>query len=406
MKKKEKTLTRHILNWILIYLLVLIGSIILTIILTYAYNNNTIAIGQFDKKYYTENNGEFNPNVPLHKAKNIVFDADGNQIAFYPAYEQTNDWDKYAQKLLPDLADEEYIYKIGVNPSAEIKFAVYVAMPTDDGGVFFFFKQPPFFNKMIIILIIVISALIILMAVYTWLLYQLNQRNLIMQRNYVDNITHELKSPISSVKALTETMYDGLIQDEEKRKRYYKIILNEMTGLENTVSNMLELSKIQNNQIDCSKMPLSIYETFGSIIEKYAALCDERGMDFYIDSDYLSGYSVYTNQSLASRLMDILLDNALKFAGRNGEKGSIRIECENKAKELVFTIKDNGTGISSDDQKLIFSRFYKGDKSHNEKGSGLGLSIAQEIAYSLGEKLWLKSSGPAGTAFSFTIQKN
>ena len=176
-----------------------------------------------------------------------------------------------------------------------------------------------------------------------------------------------------------------------------------MSGLENTVSGMLELSKIQNQQIDCSKTLVSTYEVFSNIVEKYDALCCERDMNFSISPSLSNRCIVYTNKALASRMMDILLDNAVKFAP---EKGSIHVELEEDDTMLTISISDNGTGIAPDDQNMIFNRFYKGDKSHNEKGSGLGLSIASEIADSLGEKLWLRYTGPKGTAFAFTIHKN
>lgn len=402
-QSKKITPLRRVLNWIFLYILILAASFIFCFIVTYVYNQNMHTIGQYDKEYYIENNGKFNPNVPLHRANNVVYDANGNQVAYYPAENQSNDWDEYAAKLHEEVHAEGDIYKIGVNLKADKKFAVIVAMPMDDHGMFLFFREPPFFSKMILILFIIITAMIIMMAIYTHLLTKMEQKNMKMQRDYVDNITHELKSPISSVKALTETMYDGLIHDEEKKKQYYKIILHEMTGLENTISNMLELSKIQNDQIDCSKSTLSTYDVFGGIIEKYAALCDNRGMDFSITPTISNHLMVYTNKSLASRIMDILLDNAVKFAGDNG---SIHIEFADDGNILTISIIDNGTGINPEDQKQIFSRFYKGDKSHNEKGSGLGLAIASEIANCLDEKLWLSSTGPNGTAFSFTIHKN
>lgn len=198
-------------------------------------------------------------------------------------------------------------------------------------------------------------------------------------------------------------MYDGLIQDEEKRKRYYKIILNEMNGLENTVSNMLELSKIQNHQLDCSKTNLPLYEVFESIIDKYVALCDEQRIEFVVTQDNSKHILVYTNKSLASRIMDILLDNAIKFADK--DSGKICVHFKEDANILTITISNNGSEIPPNDQALIFSRFYKSDKSHNEKGSGLGLSIANEIVNSLDEKLWLEHSSDNSTAFAFTIHK-
>lgn len=96
-----------------------------------------------------------------------------------------------------------------------------------------------------------------------------------MQWEYIDNITHKLKSPIASVRALTETMYDGLVQDPDKQQKYCGIILNELNGLEHTVSGMLELSRIQNHQIDCSKSDHTAEEIFKSVIDKHTTLCDD-----------------------------------------------------------------------------------------------------------------------------------
>lgn len=401
--KKKSSPAKHFFNWIIIYILVLIACVITCVLVAYISNQVLRPVARYDKEYYLENNGEFNPDVAIHTAYNVIYDSNGNQISFNPYESQNNDWDEYAQKLIPQVQENGEIYKISINLNAERKFAIIVALPMDDGGMFLFFRSPPFFGKILLLLFVIITALILMIATYTHLLTKMEQKNLKMQRDYVDNITHELKSPISSVKALTETMYDGLIHDEEKKKQYYKIILHEMNGLENTISNMLELSKIQNDQIDCSKATISTCEVFGGIIEKYAALCDNCGMDFSITPNLSNHSIVYTNKSLASRIMDILLDNAVKFAGKDG---SIHIKLEDDGNILTITIMDNGSGINPEDQKQIFSRFYKGDKSHNEKGSGLGLAIASEIANCLDEKLWLSSTGPNGTAFSFTIHKN
>lgn len=398
-----KSKVKYCIQWALIYIIVIIIGIAITIVATYFNNTYMQDIASYDYEQYIIT-GTFNPNVEINGAHNIIYNTQYNVLSKFPGTAETDF--KYYQldHIASKINSDGFYYGMQINLLSKHMITVVVAYPLNDNDIFLFYREPPFIIKTIIIICVMMGMVIAMMGIYLYLIMSMAQKNQKMQRDYVDNITHELKSPIASVQALTETMYDGLIQDEERRKRYYKIILNEMKGLENTVSNMLELSKIQNDQIDCSKSKLAAYEVFGDIIEKYAALCDERGMDFSITPEVNMKATVYTNKSLAARIMDILLDNAMKFADR--DSGSIQIAFEETSSLLTVTISDNGTGIAPDDQNLIFSRFYKGDKSHNEKGSGLGLAIATEITNSLGEKLWLKYSGTEGTAFAFTVRKN
>lgn len=394
---------KFIATWAFIYVIILIIGIGVTLASTYINNKHMQDIAKYDYEFYLTT-GTFNPNVAVNGAHNQIYDDHLNLIIQYPDVNTSDFTDKQLAKYYAEAKAHQSFYSIRCNLLAEHKIAVFTVYPLSNGGLFLFYREPPFVAKTIHILAIMAAILVAMMGFFIYVLLYMAHKNQKMQRDYVDNITHELKSPIASVKALTETMYDGLIHDEEKKQRYYKIILNEMTGLETTVSSMLELSKIQNGQIDCSKSFISSYRVFDRIIEKYAALCDEQDMDFRIVPEINSGVMLYTNQSLAARILDILMDNAVKFA--DSKKGALLLRFEESEKMVTVTVWNNGSEISQEDQKLVFSRFYKGDKSHNEKGSGLGLAIAQEIANSLGEKLWIKSSDSTGTAFSFTIHRD
>lgn len=395
--------TTYIFHWIIIYMLVIVFGFILSYVATYMSNKDTMSIIEYDYIYYQEH-GEFNPNVIINGANNFVYDSNGTLIAKATSEHLSDQWFAYVNNITTKISGKTPYYNVAITYDLKNPVAIVAGYTTEDNGTFLFLRMQKTFYKTLSVIAFTAALLIVTVAIYIYQIIKIEERSNAMQRNYVDNISHELKSPIASVRALTETMYDGLIQDEEKKKQYYKIILHEIYGLENTISNMLELSKIQNNQMDCSKTALSASDVFSGIIEKYAALCDNRGMDFSIISPLdMEPHTLYTNKALASRIMDILLDNAVKFAG---EKGSVHILVEEAPDLITITIKDNGSGINPTDQPYIFGRFYKGDKSHNEKGSGLGLSIAMEIANSLNEKLWLRSSGPEGTEFAFTIHKN
>lgn len=403
MKKKHLSRIQFIFIWLGIYLFVLFFGVALSTGVTYFRNQNMKYIAQTDMEYYIEND-RFNASVMINHSNNFVYDSAGTRVASLttPDMLQYFDFDRYAAKLLPRVQQGETVYTMTFQPHLENHIAIVVAIPMENGGMFLFLKSLSPLKNMLIVLFFSVTLLIILSALYMALVIRKNQAIEKMQREYVDNISHELKSPIASVRALTETMYDGLVKDEEKRRKYCGIMLTELTGLEHTVSSMLELSRIQSHQADCSKTPLSTMDIFNSVIDKYTVLCDDMGLSFSCFPALESYPLLYTNQALAARLLDILLDNAVKFVGI---EGSVEVSFKNEFRQMVITVKNNGTVIVPADQPYIFKRFYKSDKAHNEKGSGLGLAIASEIAVCLNEKLWLKKSNASGTEFAFTLQK-
>lgn len=393
---------KYILYWILIYAVVLGACFCVTLTAIYFSNKHMVGIASYDLEYYMETD-TFNPNVLVNGANNLVFNENGEIIDGSPLTDESAKWNTYIKKIMPKLQESDYLYTLALTNDIEKTIAILVAYPMKNGGVFLFFREPLFLQRALLIIIIVVSLLILFMALCMNWVITMSKKNQKMQRDYVDNITHELKSPISSVRALTSAIYDGLVEDENKRKDYCSIMLNELNGLERTVSDMLELSRIQNNLINCEKTNCSAIDVFGAVIEKRRTLCEDLNIDFQLCPQLDIYPIINTNKALAARMMDILLDNAIKFTP---VEGSIRIAMSNEAKQITITIKDSGPGIDPDDQSHVFDRFYKSDKAHNEKGSGLGLAIAKEIADSLGEKLWLKSSSSEGSEFAFTIQKS
>ena len=123
-------------------------------------------------------------------------------------------------------------------------------------------------------------------------------------------------------------------------------------------------------------------------------------IEFQVSPQLLQFPPVWTNRKNMARLLDILLNNAVKFVG---EDGVISVDGRADAKKLTVCVRANGPGIYRADQSHIFDRFYMGDLSHNAKGSGLGLAIAREIVSHLHERLWVESSPGRGAAFFFTI---
>lgn len=403
MKKKLLSRIRFIFIWFCIYILVMAFGIFLSLLITYFYQKNMQEIAKSDLSYYLEQN-RFDPDVRKNGGNNFIYNTRGNRIAFSsdPNFEKRFDCDSYAKNILPKLQDKDMVYTIFFSPNPTCPIHVTIALPMENNGMFLFIRELDYLKDLLIVMFFSATLLIILSAVYAAFIIRKHKALETMQRKYVDNISHELKSPIASVRALTETMYDGLVPEPEKQKQYCSIMLKELQRLEHTVSYMLELSRIQNHKTACSKSVLTPNEVLGAVIQRYAVLCDDMELDFLCFPSPGSTPLLYTNGDMAARILDILLNNAVKFTSTQGR---IRIHFTEKNNKLIVTVKDNGSGIAFEDRPHIFERFYKGDKAHNEKGSGLGLAIASEIAACLDEGIWLQNTSDEGTAFSFTIQK-
>ena len=220
-----------------------------------------------------------------------------------------------------------------------------------------------------------------------------------MRRDLIANVSHELKTPITSIRAMTEVLHDGMLKDQESKHNFSAKIIEETDRLEQLVLDILELSKLQSNRAEFNKAIIYADGLFPPIIDRYMMLCGDLGIN--LDTSGLNlNAKLHTDSEKVIILISTLLDNAVKFTGSGG---TIWVSSQVTSKTFTLCIRDNGPGISSEDVPRIFDRFYKADIAHNTKGSGLGLAIADEIAKGLGEKLWVESTFGVGTAFYFTI---
>lgn len=223
-----------------------------------------------------------------------------------------------------------------------------------------------------------------------------------LQRDLVSNVSHELKTPITSIKAIAELIQDGMYKTDEELQHYISSIVDETDRLKDSVKEILELSQLQNHKVELKKAKCSALSIFEPIVDRYKMLCVDLGIELDTTDLDLAGIpALHTDAKHISRVMNILLENAVKFVGSGGR---IVLSAQRQAHQAVFCVKDNGPGIDSADIDRIFERFYKADVTHNSQGSGLGLSIASETIKGLGEKIWVESSKGKGSAFFFTVE--
>ncbi|HHX36891.1 MAG TPA: cell wall metabolism sensor histidine kinase WalK [Clostridiaceae bacterium] len=223
------------------------------------------------------------------------------------------------------------------------------------------------------------------------------------RRDYVANISHELRTPLTAMRALIEPLQDGMVKDEGQRQRYYSIILNESVRLSRLIDDMMELSRIQAGQLPLEKMDFRFQDIALSLSEKYNEVCRQAGITLIFSDTIENLQTQFSNPDRIEQILIILIDNALKFTKPGG---TIEVFARQQETVLEIGVRDTGEGISENDSRHIFERFYKADKSRGKSGTGLGLSIAREIVRLLGGTIRVKSRLGVGSIFTFTIPSN
>lgn len=223
-----------------------------------------------------------------------------------------------------------------------------------------------------------------------------------VQRDFIANISHDLRSPLTSMQGFLTAMLDGTIPPE-KQQRYLQIVLEETGRLSRMTQGIVEMSRAQSSAIlleesdfdinDLIRINIEILEP--QLGEKHAMI---RGI--YAEEKTI----VHGDADKISRVVQNLLSNAVKFSP---EGGVIEVETTLlEKKKVLVSIKDEGPGISKENQKYVFDRFFKADTTRNQDkvGSGIGLAIAKEFMLAHGENITVKSEEGEGATFAFSLK--
>ena len=221
------------------------------------------------------------------------------------------------------------------------------------------------------------------------------------RRDYVSNVSHELRTPLTAMRALIEPLKEGMVTDEADRQRYYDIILREIMRLSRLINDQLELSRLQSGTLSIQKAAMAVDDLVYDVCDRYSTIAQEHGLELRVETDFSACPSVYANADRVEQLLIILLDNAIKYT----ERGLVTLSGEWDDEKVTLHVRDTGIGIEENDLPYVFDRFYKVDKAHSGKGSGLGLSIAKELLNRMDEDIWVTSEKGAGTEFSFTLHR-
>jgi signal transduction histidine kinase len=223
------------------------------------------------------------------------------------------------------------------------------------------------------------------------------------QKKFVANVSHDFRSPLTSIRGYLEAMIDGTIPPEMHEK-YLTIVLNETDRLTKLTNSLLTLNNLNTNGMMLNKTDFDINRTIRNVAASFEGTCRQKMLAIEL---VLTGDEMYVvgDVDKIQQVLYNLLDNAIKFSHHDSV---IKMETTEKRNKIFVSVKDSGIGIPKDDLKLIWDRFYKSDLSRgkDKKGTGLGLSITKEIIQAHGEHINVISTEGVGTEFIFSLPKS
>ena len=214
-----------------------------------------------------------------------------------------------------------------------------------------------------------------------------------LQKEFINNVSHEIKTPISSIQGFAK-----LLSDKE-REEYSNIIIEESERLTNLTGKMLKLAKLHNQDRIINKQEILIAEQLRKAISLLDPKWTEKGIKINVsfEENIFLG-----DEELIFQVWINLLENAIKFSKTNGK---IDVKVSHKNNDIIVTIKDYGVGMQEDEIEKAFERFYQIDKSHSEEGSGLGLAIVKRIIELSDGKIEIESKENKGTTVIVKLPK-
>lgn len=220
-----------------------------------------------------------------------------------------------------------------------------------------------------------------------------------MRRDFISNVSHELRTPLAALKALTETLTGGAMEDPPAARRFLERMETEVDALSLMVTELLELSRIESGRVPLNFAPTNPADIVNPAVERLALQAERAGLTLQVQippglppvrADAVRMQQVVVN----------LLHNAIKFTPLGGQ---LLVSAAQQDRTIRFSLQDSGVGIPAQDLPRIFERFYKVDRSRASSGTGLGLAIARHMVEAHGGRISVESEVGKGSTFHFTI---
>ena len=226
------------------------------------------------------------------------------------------------------------------------------------------------------------------------------------RREFLGNISHELKTPLFTVQGYLSTLLDGAMDDKKIRKKYLERAEKGVERLVYIVEDLDMISKLEMGDVNLELSKFNIVDLVQSVFDLLEMVADKKNIILMFDSKYNKAINVFADQEKIQQVLSNLIVNSIKYGKENG---TTEVTIEDLVDDkIIVRIRDNGEGIEKQNIPRLFERFFRVDKSgaRSEGGSGLGLSIVKHIIEAHGEKIYVESEFGIGSEFSFTLEKH
>ncbi|AQT69521.1 Alkaline phosphatase synthesis sensor protein PhoR [Anaerohalosphaera lusitana] len=223
-----------------------------------------------------------------------------------------------------------------------------------------------------------------------------------VRKDFVANVSHELKTPVTSIKGFIETLLDGALDDPEDAARFIKIIERQTNRLNHIIQDLLTLSRIeeQTERTSIEVVPANIKGLLSTAAQLCQLRASEKNVEIKLDCE--NDLIAPVNPSLLEQALVNLIDNAIKYSPQDD---TVTVNAHQDQNNIVFSVSDNGCGIKAKYLPRLFERFYRVDKARSRKlgGTGLGLAIVKHISQAHGGTVSVESTPDIGSTFTITI---
>lgn len=225
-------------------------------------------------------------------------------------------------------------------------------------------------------------------------------------KELISNITHDLKTPITSIKGYVEGIMDGVADTPEKMDKYIRTIYNKANDMDKLINELTVYSRIDNNKIPYHFHRLNVADYFGDCVEEVGLDLDSKGIKLDYTNLVSADTQIIADPEQLKRVINNIISNSVKYMDRS-RQSYIDMRILDEADSIRIEIEDNGYGIAAKDLPNIFERFYRTDASRNsaQGGSGIGLSIVKKIVEDHGGYIWATSKEGEGTCMHIIFRK-
>jgi two-component system, OmpR family, phosphate regulon sensor histidine kinase PhoR len=234
---------------------------------------------------------------------------------------------------------------------------------------------------------------------------ELLQQNETYRKEFLQNLSHELKTPIFAIQGYVDTLLNGALENPDVNKKFLNSTSRNVDRLVNLVDDLDEISKLESGEQLLYQQNFVIQDLLKEVYETLAIKAEEKEIKCIIKKGCEQPLTVYADKEKIRQVFINLVDNAIKYGKQNGtiESSFYRID----GRRILIEISDDGSGIAEEHLPRIFERFYRTDLARSRKvgGSGLGLSICKHIVEAHGQTIHVRSKIDVGTTFGFTLQK-